>query len=379
VIRTGERLKAIVDALLLNMQVSGQENPEFVAVEGKAFPTYLLGNELYLSIPDENLFVGSKSFDQIEKAMAVIKGEASSIAKGDSKLVRSETEGFFLFASANGLNEIDGIPPQARMLQQATGAQFSLGEMNGDLRSRLLLTTESAAVSNQLYRIIQGMLALVSFAKVENESLEQVVRNTKVLEGNDFVSVDLSYSAENIMMMLRPLIEKGVKPTGSLGGSSNGRKRENTEKLLVDDPIGGEQLKVLNVDARSDNGNFARRAVDGLSDTWWASRGRGQWIRFELDSPSLVREIQISWGRGDQRQHRFTVQSSTDGMKWERVIDRISSGTTTDFESYNIPDAGSKWIRLVCNSNTKDPMNVIREIKFIGESNYEIPVEGAVE
>ena len=374
-LKTGERLRAIVDALILNMQMSGEENKDFQAIDGKAFPTYLLGNELYVSLISDTFFVGSKSFEQIEKAINVVDGREASLEDDGSKLIHGDTEGFFFFTSAEGLNTIDGIPPQARMLQQATGAQFSLGEIGEDLRTQLWLTTESAEVSDQLYRIIQGMLALISFAQIENEGLEAIVRNAEVRQGNDFVSVDLAYPAENILKIIRPLVEQGARKKSHSHAShaSHEKKSTSTVDIVVDDAMGGEELEVLNVDAKSDDGNFPRRSIDGDMGTYWAAQGRGQWIRYEFSSPSLVRELKIAWTGGHYRQHRFTVQKSNNGMEWTKVIDRISSGNTEDFESFNIPDTNASWIRVWCNANTRGPMNAISEIRFLGEANYEVP------
>jgi len=371
------RLRAIVDALIASEEATKGEESEIQAVEGKPFPTYLLGGELYVSIPGETLFVGSKSYAQIERAMDVLMGRAPSLDSGASNLVRGETEGFFLFASASGLKSLEGMPPQARILQQATGAQFSLGEMGSDLRSQLVLSTENATVSNQLYRIIQGMLALASFAQVENESLSTIVRNAQVEQSPEFVSVDLRYPAEGILKIVEPLI-KGEGKVGA-GGHEPGKKRDDgMAEAVVDDEVGGEELRVLNVDAQSDNGNLPRHAVDGDPESYWGSSGRGQWIRFQLESHSLVRELQIAWRRGDERRHRFTAQTSPDGVAWEKGIDLISSGATADFESFNIPDTATKWLRLWCNANTVDSMNTISEIRFLGESSYVVPLSEAV-
>jgi|GEM_PF-531370 len=375
VMQTGERMRAMIDALLATMELSGEGDSDFQILEGKPFPTYFLGKELYISVITDTLFIGSKSFEQIERAFSVIDGKAGNLEKGDSDLVRNITDEFFLFASADGLNKIDGIPPQARMLQQATGAQFALGEADGDIRSRLLLTTESKSVSDQLYRIIQGMLALVSFAQVENESIAEIVKNARVDHGSDFVSVDLKYPIERIMTIARALLEEDAK--ASTRSSSSKKKKTNSVNVVVGDSVGGQELTVINADAKSDNGNLPRRSVDGNLDTHWGSKGRGQWIRFELASPSLVRELEIAWRRGDERRHRFTVQRSSNGVDWKNVIDRMSSGTTDGFESFNIPDTATGWIRIWCNANTKDPMNTISEIRFLGDADYEISVEGA--
>lgn len=374
-VKTGDRLRAIVDALILNMQMSGQENNDFQTIDGKAFPTYLLGNELYVSIISDTFFVGSKSFEQIEKAINVVDGKEASLEDDGSKLIHGDTEGFFFFTSAEGLNTIDGIPPQARMLQQATGAQFSLGEIDENLRTQLWLTTESSEVSDQLYRIIQGMLALISFAQIENEGLEAIVRNAEVRQGSDFVSVDLAYPAESILKIVRPLVEQGSKKKSHAHHSHTWHEKKDTSSvdIVVDDAIGGEELRVLNVDAKSDDGNFPRRSIDGDMSTYWAAQGRGQWVRYELSSPSLIRELKIAWTGGHYRQHRFTVQKSDNGRDWANVIDRISSGNTEDFESFNIPDTQASWIRIWCNANTRGPMNAISEIRFLGEANHEIP------
>ncbi len=365
ILRSSERFRSIVDAFILS---SGWLEDEDGAkeIQGAPYPTYLFGDEVHVSFPTEDLALASKSLAQIEKAMGVINGEMESMDDTDSDLTLSKENGFFFIATANGINDIDNIPPQARVLQKATGGQLSLGEEDEIFVSNITLSTTGPTVSDQLYRIIQGMIALASFTEIGNESLALLTRNISVTKGQDFVSVDLRYpSAE---------IEKLMVNMAKEGGNLQARQKPKIDyDQAVEDGIGGEEIGVVNIDAKADNGNLPRNATDSDPESFWGSRAR-TWIRLELESPSLVREVQIAWKNGLEGRHRFIVQTSQDGAKWINVIHRRAAGGSNQLESYNIPDTPTSWIRILCEGKGGDRRNIqISDLRIIGQKDYVAP------
>ncbi len=206
ILKTGDRLQAIFAGLVAHQEMEGTESP-LKLLEDKPYPTYLLEGELYLAFPDKNYAIAGKSFERIEKAYAVIVGKADSLEDSDQKLVLNEESGFFMMVTANGIDSLKNVPPQARMLQKTKGGQLSIGETNGQFRANVILTTEGPKVSMQLSQIVRGLLALASFTQVENQSMMEVVDSVDVRQGDDFVSLDFRYPIEKLMSLLGTAME----------------------------------------------------------------------------------------------------------------------------------------------------------------------------
>lgn len=226
VLQAGDKLQAIVDGFLAHMEMNAEEGEvPFKRLEDKPYDAYLFGEELFVAYPENGVVMASKRFDRIEQAYGVLQGRSASLADAEEALVLNPGPGFFLLASATGLHQLKDVPPQARMLQKTKGGQLSLGEWEGEARANLILTAESREVSLQLYRIVQGMVALASFTQVENQSMMEVVNRVQVRQEGDFVSVDFSYPIEALMELMSGLMQgdgsQGPAPTddhSALGG-----------------------------------------------------------------------------------------------------------------------------------------------------------------
>ena len=205
IVRTGPRARSIIDAYIASMEMKLEGKTGIKRLDDKAYDTYLIGNEVYASFLRDDLCVSSKSYDQIEKAQRVIEGESGNLEESDSELLIKIGAGFFFLATANGLDSIGEVPPQAKILQKAKGGQLVLGERGEMFRVNLALSTPDAEVSSQLSRIIQGMVALASFAEVGNESLNTLVNNLDVEETDRYVSFNIEYPVVGLFNILQAL------------------------------------------------------------------------------------------------------------------------------------------------------------------------------
>lgn len=130
VARTGDKAKAMIDVYIASQELEREVKTGFKKLEGKDYLTYLVGNEVYLSFPSDGLLIASKSFDRIERALAVIEGEVEDLSGIDSELLLSDASEFFFLATASGIDSVDGVPAQARLLQKAKGGLIELGKEN---------------------------------------------------------------------------------------------------------------------------------------------------------------------------------------------------------------------------------------------------------
>ncbi|MDQ8203091.1 hypothetical protein [Pelagicoccus sp. SDUM812003] len=215
-VETGERLQTIFDGFIAHQELQEDSEINFKRVEDRPFASYVLDEELYFAFPNKKLLIASKQYEQIEAAYQVVQGKSASLENDPSGLLLNEEEGFFLIATATGLDGLKNMPPQARILQKTKGGQLSIGEDKEDFRANLVLSTSGPEVSTQLYRIVQGMLALASFAQVENEGLMDVVNRVQVEQGRSWVSIDFRYPVEKVRDLLSDIIqEKGGKAHGA--------------------------------------------------------------------------------------------------------------------------------------------------------------------
>ncbi len=361
-VSSGEKLQSIVDAYVINDELTNNGESGIKIVDSMPYTTYLIQEEVYASFPKPRLIIVSKSLNQISKALDVIDGKADDLRRSKTPLAFHSDDGFFLLASVQGLNTLANIPPQARILQKATGAQLSLGEQEENLTSRLTLTTRDETTSSQLARIVEGMVALMSFVELQDASLDELTRSIQVSSGKMHVAIDFSYPFSELTKLFELAQQQSQRDRG-------GNLERSHFHQDVTDSTGGNELEIRKVDALSDDGNIPYNAIDHDLKTRWSARGSGQWISFELKSNSLIRELQIAWHNGESRIAKFSVETSEDGVTWNRLVNKESSGNSNQFESVNIPDTTTRWIRLKCYGNTSNEWNSIKEVRLLGDMN----------
>ncbi|MBP7143078.1 MAG: discoidin domain-containing protein [Opitutaceae bacterium] len=367
-VQAGPKAQAIVEGFLAGQELASDGKVPFKTVTGKSFPTYLFGNEVYLTFPRKDLILVSKQFDQVERALSVIDGKLAPIKRNDPLIASTNTSGFFFIASANGFNRLKEMPAQARLLQKAAGVQVALGETGSNLAARVTLLTTDSEVSTNMTKVVEGMLAMASFVQIQDQNLSRLTQSVTVDQSDRAVSIGLSYPSEEVVKLLTSLATQHAQ-----NRSSNAAAAASPAVPEVVDSIGGAPLKVNNVDARSDNGNLARNATDTRPETYWAAKGSMQWIRCELESPSLLREVRIAWKDGDAKKVRFSIQTSTDGSKWKTLVTRTSAGDNTGLESYNVPDTATQWVRIMVPSPAGDGVTAISDLRFFGDANVALP------
>ncbi len=358
----GPKARSILDGLIAAEELSGSASK----IKLQNADTYVLDGQLSLKFATPSLVLIGKSPAQIEKALLILNGKAPSYSPKNSKLLLSPTDNFFLVAAAHGFSQIPNLPPQARILQKTTGAQFTLGQDQENLSARLALATSSAEIADQLARIVEGMTALASFAHVGDEDITRLVQSLQVSKNTDRVNVSFSYNAEKLDKIFKALAKKPA---------ANKSAFDSIAETEVTDPIGGELLSVLNIDASSSFDSLPRHAIDPDPATSWCPVGRPQWLRLELTAPALVREVQIAWAQGDSHVSAFNIETSANGINWTPLIQRRSSGKSTAAESYNVPDTVTRWIRIgIRNGKSTQSPDAIAELRLLGVSNQTLPI-----
>ncbi|EDY83458.1 hypothetical protein VDG1235_3085 [Verrucomicrobiia bacterium DG1235] len=233
ILKTGDRLQAIFDGFLAHHEINSEEEMPLKRIEDMKYETFLIGDELYLAFPHQQYAIASKSYERIEQAYAVIDGRSDSLKDTKDKLVLNSDSGFFMMVTASGINNLKNVPPQARMLQKTKGGQLSIGESEGMFRANVILTTANRETSLQLFRIVQGMLALASFTQVENQSMMEIVDSVNVQQGDDFVSLDFQYPIERLMGLLNTVVGEMAEESHNGEHSTNNADWQERSEMLA--------------------------------------------------------------------------------------------------------------------------------------------------
>jgi hypothetical protein len=109
------------------------------------------------------------------------------------------------------------------------------------------------------------------------------------------------------------------------------------------------------------------KAIDNNLNTAWADFGLPSWINVYTGSGKVICSVDIAWYRGNFRQIDFVISVWNAPMqKWVSVFSGTSSGTTANFERYNIPDMVAAHVMITVKRNTENNWATISEIELNG-------------
>jgi unsaturated chondroitin disaccharide hydrolase len=131
-------------------------------------------------------------------------------------------------------------------------------------------------------------------------------------------------------------------------------------------PPAGPALRVVAATASANDGNVAANAVDGNLATRWSASGDGQWLRLDLGAGRLITKVAVAYFNGDVRASRFDLQTSSNGTTWTTRAKAVTSATTLEPETYDIPDTTARYVRLLGHGAAGTPLNAVTEMAVYG-------------
>lgn len=72
----------------------------------------------------------------------------------------------------------------------------------------------------------------------------------------------------------------------------------------------------------------------------------GQWIQYDLGAVHTITRLRIAFLQGDSRVYRFDIELSEDGNRWRKVFSGTNTGTTAEFETFDMGDRPARYVRL---------------------------------
>lgn len=128
--------------------------------------------------------------------------------------------------------------------------------------------------------------------------------------------------------------------------------------------------------ASADDGNVAANVLDNDLNTRWSASGDGQWIQFCLANSVTVTGVQIAFYNGASRTSTFDILTSTNGVNWSTAAaGRVSSGTGTNLETFNITAVTAKYVRIVGHGNSVNAWNSYTEVEILSNTTIAARVE----
>ena len=150
----------------------------------------------------------------------------------------------------------------------------------------------------------------------------------------------------------------------AVGLLTTGCTSSNTTKDTMMEQSEAIKLSIINVTSDSDDGNVAENVLDGNLTTRWSS-ANDSWLILELEKISKLTEVKIAFSKGNERTANFALEVSTDGEKWKRVFDGMSSGTTKELETFDVTEE-AKFVKFVGWGNSYNEWNSLTSVEVIG-------------
>lgn len=128
-------------------------------------------------------------------------------------------------------------------------------------------------------------------------------------------------------------------------------------------------LTVYGVTQSGDDGagSVIENSLDGKLTSRWAVSGTEDeaWGIYDLGSPKSLSEIYLAYHNGNSRIYTFSIEVSTDGKNYTRVIDKqTSSGITNELEAYSLGGVNARYVKYIGGGNNVNAWNSITEILF---------------
>jgi hypothetical protein len=121
------------------------------------------------------------------------------------------------------------------------------------------------------------------------------------------------------------------------------------------------------VTANTNDGNVPANTIDGNLATRWSGNGDGAWIQYDLGSSPTVGYVKIAVYNGNGRQNRFDLQvSANSGGPWTDLLTNALTLTTTQLETYDVPDTAARYVRYLGHMSNVGTFNSLTEVEIWG-------------
>ncbi len=289
VVRGTPDLRKIIEGLLLASVDGSTGKMQVKEIADLGADAYEVGGELLVALPPGDAIVVSKSRESLAGAQALLRSDKGSMARGKAsalaRLIPNSATTYLLAASfvprENTLMPKEG--PQARILQMASAASIVLGEDGTMTTARIQIDATSSDMADKLIKILQGLVAMLSFTETNDEALAAFLRSVTVEKTSSGALLNLAYPTDRLVQMVKTL---RADETAKSAGQSHDQPhmgRSRPPGRVVDEWTGDKDLASDGPAA----GNIVTRRVESVElatgSTIWLNghRDAGEHARFD--------------------------------------------------------------------------------------------------
>lgn len=197
VIEGTEDLMQVFRGLIAGVQL---EQPEMLATlqVGDQVIYQMQGEAISgLFLNDSQIAIG-KSIGALEGFLDVASGnrEHLSLNARFPSFKAGSNSGFFVGAVVEGVNGLQNLPAQARILQLTRAVSVQLGEIGDFLQLEAGLITADPQTASQVKQVLEGIIALTAITQTGLPEVSALIRSARVNLQDTTVSLKLAYPVE---------------------------------------------------------------------------------------------------------------------------------------------------------------------------------------
>lgn len=128
-------------------------------------------------------------------------------------------------------------------------------------------------------------------------------------------------------------------------------------------------LTISTVSASTSHANYpASNAIDGntSSASRWAGYGTATEFYVDMGRQDFIDYVLLDFAGGNTRVYSFEVYTSSDQNSWTKVGTKSSSGTTSNFEEFDITNSTARYIKFIFQGNSVSNWNNVSELQVYG-------------
>ncbi|MFP4027389.1 MAG: nucleoside hydrolase [Candidatus Brocadiia bacterium] len=149
-------------------------------------------------------------------------------------------------------------------------------------------------------------------------------------------------------------------------------KTELVRRIAGSLPRTGVRLGVADATA-SVNQEQARKVLTGgklhrQNKAWSARRTdkKSQWFQLELSQLAEVRMLKVAFAHGRRWPEKVEIRTSTDGNRWQTLLDTVNKTKTSKFKSYKLKPTRAKYIRVVVKGHGTWHATIVKGVRVYG-------------
>jgi len=166
------------------------------------------GQQMYGCIFNDDLVVLGSGLEAVKLAVDVLNGSAANAAGDMFNQPALNAEGAFFQVAANNVDEIAQQQQQAASLKQTDELGMVIGEVEGTLYIDLSLRAKTEEVAQNVHKILDGIIALMTLAGDEKPVLAELAKKLQLSCVDKTVAIHFESESEAILSFLKEQWEK---------------------------------------------------------------------------------------------------------------------------------------------------------------------------